>query len=129
MSKQAPMNLIILFNASSFPAKVPLSVIVACTCRAEPLDVMLRSLVISMMGRNGDERVIAEAQKRFNSHVTTGESVDSNLKSAIFNLAMSNGDENTFDQLMEVRKNWKSLQVRTVKMGFRNIIGSFMMSS
>ncbi len=64
---------------------------------------MLRSLVINLMGKNGDEGVIAEAKKRFNSHVTSGDPIDSNLKSAVFSLAMSAGDENTFDQLMEVR--------------------------
>ena len=66
--------------------------------------MMLRSLVISMMGKNGDEGVKAEAKKRFDSHVTSGEAIDSNLKSAIFTLAMAGGDESTFEQLMEVRE-------------------------
>ena len=66
--------------------------------------MMLRSLVISLMGRNGDQEVITEARKKFNSHVTSGDSIDSNLKSAVFSLSMASGDEDTFEKLMEVRR-------------------------
>jgi len=72
---------------------------------SEPLDVMLRSLVIGLMGKNGDAGVKAEAKKRFDSLMTGGEAIDSNLKSVVFTLAMAGGDENTFDQLMEVSTN------------------------
>ena len=69
---------------------------------AGPLDVMLRSLVINQMGRNGDSDVIAEAKKRFHHHVTSGDPIDSNLKSAIFSLSLASGGEETFEKLMEV---------------------------
>ena len=54
------------------------------------------------MGRNGDTEVIAEAKKRFNHHVTTGQPIDANLKSVIYSISMSNGDEGTFQKLMQV---------------------------
>ena len=67
-----------------------------------PLDAMLRSLVIGLMGRNGDAEIIAEAKKKFNSHVTNEDPIDANLKSVIFSLSMTNGNEDTFEKLMEV---------------------------
>ena len=63
---------------------------------------MLHSLIIGLMGRNGDTEVIAEAKRRFNCHVTKGDPIDANLKSVIFSLTMANGNEDTFEKLMKV---------------------------
>ena len=67
-----------------------------------PLDTMLRSLVIGQYGHYGDSDTIEEAKKRFRDHVEGTASLPADLKGAVFSLALANGDETTFDQLVQV---------------------------
>ena len=43
---------------------------------------------------------------RFQKHVEGTAVLPSDLKSAVFNMAMANGDETTFDQLVKVQTVW-----------------------
>jgi len=63
---------------------------------------MLRSLVIGQYGHYGDPDTIEEAKKRFQDHVEGTTSLPADLKGAVFSLALANGDETTFDQLVQV---------------------------
>ena len=68
-----------------------------------PLDVMLRSLVIGQLGKYDHSDTVQESKKRFDNHVSGTEPLQADLKSAIFSTCLANGDENTFEQLMNVR--------------------------
>ncbi|CAI8041772.1 Puromycin-sensitive aminopeptidase, partial [Geodia barretti] len=67
-----------------------------------PLDSMLRSLVIGAHGKYGNQATIEEAKARFQKHVEGTTVLPSDLKSAVFSMAMANGDETTFDQLVKL---------------------------
>jgi puromycin-sensitive aminopeptidase len=67
-----------------------------------PLDSMLRSLVIAAHGQCGNQATIDEAKARFQKHVDGTATLPSDLKSAVFSMAMANGDESTFDQLVKL---------------------------
>ena len=66
------------------------------------LDTMLRSLSLGQHGSYGDPDTIAEAQKRFKDHVEEKTTLLADLKSAVYTMALANGDESTFDQMMKV---------------------------
>lgn len=63
---------------------------------------MLRSLALGQHGKYGDPDTIAEAQKRFREHVEEKTILPADLKSVIYSIALANGDESTFDQLIKV---------------------------
>jgi puromycin-sensitive aminopeptidase len=67
-----------------------------------PLDSMLRSLVIGAHGQYGNQATIDEAKARFKKHVDGVSKLPSDLKSAVFSMAMAHGDETTFDQLVQL---------------------------
>jgi puromycin-sensitive aminopeptidase len=67
-----------------------------------PLESMLRSLVIGAHGKYGNQATIEEAKARFQKHVEGTAVLPSDLKSAVFSMAMANGDETTFDQLVKL---------------------------
>lgn len=67
---------------------------------------MLRSLVIGQLGRFGDVKTIEHAKKKFDDHVSGKSSIPADLKSAIFNTCLANGDESTFEQLIKVSIIW-----------------------
>lgn len=67
-----------------------------------PLDAMLRSVVIAAHGQYGNQATIDEAKARFQKHIDGTSELPSDLKSAVFNMAMANGDETTFDQLVKL---------------------------
>ena len=64
--------------------------------------MMLRSLVINQLGKYEHPETINEAKKKFNSHFSGGDSIHPDLKTAVFSICVANGDEATFNQLVEV---------------------------
>ena len=58
--------------------------------------------MIGQYGHYGDPDTIEEAKKRFRDHVDGTTSLPADLKGAVFSLALANGDETTFDQLVQV---------------------------
>ena len=74
------------------------------------LDTMLRSLVIGLLGRYGDPDMITEAKCRFDNHITEKDSIPADIRTAVFSAVLSNGDETTFDKLVEVRSNTSLFQ-------------------
>ena len=67
-----------------------------------PLDSMLRSLVLGQYCHYGNKKTIEEAQQRFIAHVNKTALVPSDLKGVVYGTSMSNGDDTTFNQLLQV---------------------------
>lgn len=65
------------------------------------LDVLLRSLALSNLGRYHDTEIILEARERFARFLTRGE-LDPNLRSVVYNLVARYGGHDEFDALLEL---------------------------
>jgi hypothetical protein len=66
------------------------------------LDKLLRPLVIGRLGRFGDESIIAEAQKRFEVHVSGKALIPADLRSPVYRTVLSVGDESTYNTMLKV---------------------------
>ncbi len=60
---------------------------------------LLRLLVLSRMGRLGHEATVAEARKRFAQHADGSNRIPADLRSAVYNTVMANGDKDAFDKV------------------------------
>ena len=58
--------------------------------------------MIGQLGRYGDANTIEEAQRRFTGYLSGSRTLPADLKTAVFSIALANGDEYTFDQLVQV---------------------------
>jgi len=65
-------------------------------------DKLLRPLVIGRLGRFGDEAVIAEAQKRFEAHVSGKALIPADLRSPVYRTVLSVGDESTYNTMLKL---------------------------
>jgi len=63
---------------------------------------MLRALVLAKIGRAGDAATVKEACHRFDAYVT-GESLDADLRSAVYATVLKHGDASYWDKVMTVR--------------------------
>ena len=63
---------------------------------------MLRSLALGQACRYGNTDTIAEAQAQFAKHISKTKPVLADLRGVVYGCCMENGDEATFDQLMQV---------------------------
>lgn len=66
------------------------------------LDKLLRPLVIGRLGRFGDEAIIAEAQKRFDAHVSGKALIPADLRSPVYRTVLSVGDESTYSTMLKL---------------------------
>jgi len=66
------------------------------------LDKLLRTLVLHLLGAHGDESVIAEAKKRFAKFHEDPSSLSADLASVVFRLAVRNGDEATYQDMIKI---------------------------
>ncbi|XP_069697519.1 puromycin-sensitive aminopeptidase isoform X2 [Periplaneta americana] len=66
------------------------------------LDTLLRSLVISRLGWFGDEAIVAEAQKRFEDHVSGKALLPADLRSPVYKAVLSVGDESTYNTMLKL---------------------------
>jgi len=64
------------------------------------LDTLLRTVVLNQLGDNGDEAVIAEAKKRFDSFINKNESLSPDIKGLVFKLAVANGGQAEWDAMV-----------------------------
>ena len=62
---------------------------------------LLRSLVLENAAYYGNEEVIEEAKKRFNSFVSTGE-LDPDLRQMIYSVVAENGDATDYEKLLVI---------------------------
>jgi hypothetical protein len=66
------------------------------------LDKLLRPLVIGRLGRFGDKGIIAEAQVRFEAHVSGKVLIPADLRSPVYRTVLSVGDESTYNTMLKV---------------------------
>jgi hypothetical protein len=67
----------------------------------DALSSMLRPMILSIVGKSGDQEVINEAQKRFQRHLE-GDLIDPNIRGAVYVIVSRYGDETTQEQLLKV---------------------------
>jgi len=66
------------------------------------LDIMLRSVVISMLGSNGKVDIIAEAKNRFARFLEDNSSLSLDLAGVVFKLVIRNGGEQEYNQILNI---------------------------
>ena len=72
--------------------------------KLDQFDAALRSLVIGQLGYYGDEDIITEAKERFKSHRYGESLLQDDLKTSVYSICLANGDDTTYNDLMEVYK-------------------------
>ena len=70
---------------------------------------MLRPMILSFVGKSGDQLVIDEAKKRFERHIA-GDLIDPNIRGAVYVIVSRYGDEKTQEELRKVRTVATSLE-------------------
>ncbi|CAF3332001.1 unnamed protein product [Rotaria socialis] len=68
-----------------------------------PLVAMLRPMILSIMGKSGDQAIIDEAKKRFQQHIN-GDLIDPNIRGAVYVIVSRYGDETTQQELQKLYK-------------------------
>jgi puromycin-sensitive aminopeptidase len=66
------------------------------------LDAMLRGLVISNMGKSGDEATIAEAKKRFASHCSGEAILPADLRGPVYSTVLVHGDDGIYNNMLKL---------------------------
>ncbi|XP_071101495.1 puromycin-sensitive aminopeptidase-like [Haliotis cracherodii] len=66
------------------------------------LTAMLRDLILTKMGRYGDEPTVAEARKRFESHYKGDNVISPDLRAPVFITVLSQGKSEDFDKMLEL---------------------------
>ncbi len=67
----------------------------------KPTTALLRSQVISSLGKLDDDEIIEESQKRFETLLKTG-SLEPDLRNAVYSIVAWNGDSNTYKKMIEM---------------------------
>ncbi|CAF1258735.1 unnamed protein product [Adineta steineri] len=62
---------------------------------------MLRPMILSIVGKSGDQDVINEAKKRFERHIA-GDLIDPNIREAVYAIVSRYGDEKTQEELRKL---------------------------
>lgn len=63
-------------------------------------DGLLRTLAIHCLGRFGHAETITEAKARFAAHLDGSRPIDPDLRSSVYKIVISEGDETTFDSFI-----------------------------
>jgi len=84
-----------------------------------PLVAMLRPMILSLMGKSGDQAVIDEAKKRFQRHIA-GDLIDPNIRGAVYGIVSRYGDEATLE---EIRKLYKAAEMTEEKVRLLRSMG------
>jgi len=67
-------------------------------------DTLLRSMVIVVLGKLGDKKILHEAQRRFKLFLKKRETLRPDLREPVFLLVAWSGDEKTYDALIRIYK-------------------------
>ena len=84
-------------------------------------DALLRSSIISSIGKLGDDEILEEAQKRFANFLKSG-SLDPDLRSAVYSIVAWNGNKKTYQLL---RKLYKKVATQEEKIRFLGALSNF----
>ncbi|KAK3096131.1 hypothetical protein FSP39_023548 [Pinctada imbricata] len=86
-----------------------------------PLVAMLRDLALGKLGRSNDEATVAEARKRFDAHVAGTTTLSADLKSPVYSIVMSNGDQEAYDKMMKL---YDGADMQEEKVRISRLLGS-----
>ncbi len=70
----------------------------------EHLDTLLRATLLGQLGSYGHRRTLGEAKGRFARFLESPSSLPPDLRSVVFALAAQDGDQETFDTLLQLEK-------------------------
>ncbi|HWY35472.1 MAG TPA: M1 family metallopeptidase [Nitrosopumilaceae archaeon] len=87
----------------------------------KPTDALLRNSVISSLGKLGDDEILQDAQKRFSSFLKSN-SLNPDLRSAVYSLVAWNGDKKTYQLL---RKMYRKAPSQEEKIRFLGALSNF----
>ena len=85
-------------------------------------DSLLRSFVITALGKLGDKEVLNESKKRFNKFIKNKNSLDADLQEPVFVLTAWQGDQKTHSKLTSL---YKKAILQEEKMRFLTALCSF----
>ncbi|XP_019614242.1 PREDICTED: puromycin-sensitive aminopeptidase-like isoform X6 [Branchiostoma belcheri] len=66
------------------------------------LDAMLRSIVLSHLGKYGHQATITEATKRLEEHISGTRTLHADLRGPVYATVLRHGDEQTYEQLLDL---------------------------
>ncbi len=87
----------------------------------KPTDALLRNSVISSLGKLDDDEILDDAQKRFSSFLKSN-TLDPDLRSAVYSLVAWNGDKKTYQLL---RKMYRKAPSQEEKIRFLGALSNF----
>ncbi len=87
----------------------------------KPTHALLRSIVISSLGRLEDQEIIDETKSRFVKLVKTG-TLNPDLRSAVYSIIAWTGDANTYSQIIKL---YRKAQTQEEKVRFLGALASF----
>jgi len=68
------------------------------------LDTLLRAIVISRLGRAGDQEIRAEAKRRFDAHCSGGASISPDIRSAVYSCVASAGQAEDYQAMLRLHE-------------------------
>ncbi|XP_078620093.1 puromycin-sensitive aminopeptidase-like isoform X4 [Branchiostoma floridae x Branchiostoma japonicum] len=66
------------------------------------LDAMLRSIVLSHLGKYGHQATIAEANQRLEEHISGTRTLAADLRGPVYATVLRHGDEKTYEKLLDL---------------------------
>jgi aminopeptidase N len=81
------------------------------------LDTLLRTSILSLLGRLGDESTLREARKRFAAFLAQEGSLTAGLRPAVFDIVGRYADQQTYDQLHELARKTESVEQKHLLYG------------
>ena len=85
-------------------------------------DALLRSFVITALGKLGDENILAEAKRRFAKFLKNKNSLAADLQEPVFALTAWQGDKKTYNKLLSL---YKKAVLQEEKLRFLSAMCSF----
>ncbi len=85
-------------------------------------DAMLRSYAISALGKLGDQRIVDEAKRRFQIFLKKPDTLNPDLRAAVYGIVAWSGDAKTYDMLLEMYRKSRSQEE---KIRFLAALGNF----
>jgi len=84
-------------------------------------DLLLRNIIITKLGLNGNKEVIQEAKKRFSDHLK-GKKINPNIRGSVYTIAAREGDEKTYNDLENL---YKKSELQQEKVRILSALGKF----
>ena len=85
-------------------------------------DALLRNLIITSLGRLGDEQIIEEANRRFGNSLKRSDAINPDLRNAVYALVAWDGNYETYRQLTEL---YRKALTQEEKIRFLGALSSF----